>query len=107
MESDDFDITGFMKGFGFTEDDVNAIEYELEAYRSIPGTTVRRYLNRVLATIGDGERTAFLKGIYMGVAIRSAADVASAEEPSVDIDIAKEERWISEELERLGRTSRN
>lgn len=107
MDGDDFDLGSFMTGYGFTEDELNGIEYELDSLRSIPGTTLRRYLNRVVATVGDGERAAFLKGVYLGVAVRSAAYAANAEDAtSGDIDIIEEEHRIAEELKRLGRPSR-
>ena len=71
----------------------------MNSYRSIPGTTVKRYLNRVLQTIIEEDRAAFLKGIMVGVAIKNAAD--SLKEP----DLTEEEMRVAREIEkhRLGR----
>ena len=69
--------------------------YELDAYRSVPGTTLKRYINRILASILNEERSAFLKGIMVGVVIREAVD--AWEEP----DLTSEEKSIAREIERL------
>jgi hypothetical protein len=67
---------------GFTEQELNEVADELNACRSIPGTTIKRYPNRVLHTILEEERSAFLKGIMLGVAIRRAADAMEEPDPS-------------------------
>ncbi len=95
MSGDDEDLSAFLEGFGFTEDELGAVMDELVAYRSIPGTTLGRYMNRVINTLGDEERPAFLKGLMIGVAIRKAIDALSEPEP------ADEERQVDIEIERL------
>ncbi|HWQ19197.1 MAG TPA: hypothetical protein VN455_05410 [Methanotrichaceae archaeon] len=95
MSVDDEDLLAFLEGFGFSEDELNNVMDELNAYRSIPGTTLRKYLNRVLETIPDEARPAFLKGIMVGVAIRNAVDALE------ELDTAYEEKRIDREIERL------
>ncbi len=85
----------FLKGFGFAEEELRDVMDELNAYRSIPGTTLGRYMNRIISTIADEERPAFLKGIMVGVAIRKAVDALG--EP----DLTDEEKQIDIEIERL------
>jgi hypothetical protein len=68
---------------------------ELNALRSIAGTTLKRYMNRVIETIDEDERHAFLKGIMVGVVIRRAAD--ALEEP----DPTEEEKRIDREIDNL------
>jgi len=95
MSNNDEDLASFLMGYGFTEDELFAVTYELNSFRSIPGTTVKRYLNRVLQTINEGDRAAFLKGIMVGVAIKNAA-VDALNEP----DLSKEMR-VAREIEKL------
>lgn len=96
MNDNDYNLSSFLMGFGFTEDEIFAVTYELDSYRSIPGTTVKRYLNRIIPTILEEERVAFLKGILVGVAIKSAAD--ALEEP----DLTEEELRVAREIEKHG-----
>lgn len=95
MSGDEEDLSTFLEGFGFVEEELRMVQYELNVCKSGPGTTLKRYMNRVLATIGEEERSAFLKGIMVGVAIRRAVD--ALEEP----DLTEEERRIDREIERL------
>ncbi|MCK7579577.1 MAG: hypothetical protein MZV65_30280 [Chromatiales bacterium] len=83
------------KGFGFDEEELNAVLYELYSFRTIPGTTIGRYMNRIIGTIEEEERPAFLKGVLMGVIIRKADDVLA--EPS----LTEEENRINREIEKL------
>lgn len=94
MSCDNEGLSAFLECIGFTEQELNEVTDELNAYRSIPGTTIKRYLNRVLHTIIEEERPAFLKGIMVGVAIRKAVD--AMEEP----DLTDEERRIESEIEK-------
>ena len=96
MSCDDEGLSAFLECFGFTEQELNEVADELNAYRSIPGTTIKRYLNRVLQSIIEEERPAFLKGIMVGVAIRKAVD--AMEEP----DLTDEEKRIADEIEKHG-----
>jgi hypothetical protein len=96
MSCDDEGLSAFLECFGFTEQELNEVADELDAYRSIPGTTIKRYLNRVLNTFIEEERPAFLKGIMVGVAIRTAVD--AMEEP----DLTDEEKRIAGEIEKHG-----
>lgn len=91
----DEDLSTFLKGFGFSEELLMEVIELLDVCKSGPGTTLKRYMNRVIATIGDEDYPAFLKGIMVGVAIRRAAD--ALEEP----DLTDEERRIESEIERL------
>ena len=81
MSGNDEDLTAFLEGFGFSRDELEVVADELNAFRSIAGTTLKRYMNRVIETIDDEERHAFLKGIIVGVVIRKAVD--ALEEPDL------------------------
>ena len=96
MSCDDGDLFAFLKGFGFDEEELNAVSDELDSFRTIPGTTIERYMNRVINTIEEEDRRAFLKGILVGVAIRKA--VQALEQP----DLTEEEMRINREIEKLG-----
>jgi hypothetical protein len=95
MSVDDEDLQAFLVGFGFSQEELSSVMDELDACRSIPGTTLRKYLNRIIETIPDESRQALLKGIIVGVAIRNAVD--ALEEP----DATEEEKRIDREIERL------
>ena len=94
MSNNDEDVTSFLMNFGFTEDELFAVTYELDSYRSIPGTTVKRYLNRILQNITEEDRAAFLKGIMVGVVIRKAVD------SMVEPELTEEEMRVAKEIER-------
>lgn len=94
MSNNDEDLSSFLMNFGFTEDELFAVTYELDSYRSIPGTTVKRYLNRILQNITEEDREAFLKGIMVGVVIRKAAD------SMVEPELTEEEMRVAKEIER-------
>ena len=94
MSNNDEDLSSFLMDFGFTEDELFAVTYELDSYRSIPGTTVKRYLNRILQNITEEDRAAFLKGIMVGVVIRKAAD------SMVEPELTEEEMRVAKEIER-------
>jgi hypothetical protein len=96
MSGEDDDLSAFLKGFGFDEEELNAVSDELDSFRTNPGTTIERYMNRVINTIEEEDRHAFLKGILVGVAIRKA--VEALEQP----DLAEEEMRINREIEKLG-----
>lgn len=68
-QDEKYDFSTFLDVAGFEVDEVLLVTDELEAYRSIPGTTLQRYLNRVLNSVEDDQRTAFLKGVIVGTAI--------------------------------------
>ena len=95
MSGNDEDLVTFMEGFGFTQDEQRVVVDELNAFRSIAGTTLKRYMNRIIETIDEEERHAFLKGIMVGVVIRKAVD--ALEEP----DLSEEEKWIDREIDNL------
>jgi hypothetical protein len=95
MSGDD-DLLAFLKGFGFDEEELNAVSDELDSFRTNPGTTIERYMNSVINTIEEENRHAFLKGILVGVAIRKA--VEALEQP----DLTEEEMRINLEIEKLG-----
>jgi len=96
MSGDDDDLLAFLKGFGFDEEELNAVSDELDSFRANPGTTIERYMNGVINTIEEENRHAFLKGILVGVAIRKA--VEALEQP----DLTEEEKRINLEIEKLG-----
>jgi hypothetical protein len=96
MSGDEDSLLDFLKGFGFDEEELAAVSDELDSFRTIPGTTIKRYMNRTMNTIEEDDRRAFLKGILIGVAIRKAAE--SLEMP----ELTEEERRIDQEIEKLG-----
>lgn len=95
MRSDRHDLFSFLHSFGFSEDELNDAFYLTDSFRSIPGTTLRRYMNRTVGSIEVEGRPAFLKGIILGLAIRQAVE-ALQEPPETD-----EEKQIDSEIERL------
>lgn len=95
MVGDNDDLISFLQGFGFSEDELNAVMDELNSYRSIPGTTVSRFMNRVANTIKEEDRPAFLKGIMVGLEIKKAVDALSEQ------DLSDEELRIDREIERI------
>lgn len=95
MSEDYEDLMAFLEGFGFPQDEQRFVLDELNAFRSIAGTTLKRYMNRVIETIDEEERHAFLKGIMVGIVIRKAVD--ALEEP----DLTEEEKRIDREIDNL------
>jgi hypothetical protein len=96
MSGEDDDLSVFLKSFGFDEEELNAVSDELDSFRANPGTTIERYMNRVINTIEEEDRHAFLKGILVGVAIRKAVEALA--QP----DLTEEEMRINREIEKLG-----
>lgn len=96
MSEGDENLLAFLESFGFSEEELSNVIDELNAYRSIPGTTLGRYMNRIINGLAEEDRSAFLKGLMVGVAIRKAAD--DLEEP----DLIEEEKRIQCEIEKLG-----
>jgi hypothetical protein len=80
MSGDSEDLSAFLEGFGFSEAELQAVLNELEACRSIPGTTLGRYMNRVIDTLAEEDRAPFLKGIIVGMAVRKVADALEEED---------------------------
>jgi uncharacterized protein (UPF0548 family) len=74
MDGEYEDLSHFLMRYGFSEKELSGVIDELNSYRSIPGTTVYRYTNRIINTIDEDDRAAFLKGIMVGMVIRKAAD---------------------------------
>lgn len=95
MSEDYEDLMAFLEGFGFPQDEQRVVSDELNAFRSIAGTTLKRYMNRVIETIDEEEHHAFLKGIMVGIVIRKAVD--ALEEP----DLTEEEKSIDREIDNL------
>jgi hypothetical protein len=97
MSGEEDNLSEFLKGFGFDEEELASVSDELDSFRTIPGTTIKRYMNRIMNTIEEEEdRQAFLKGILVGVAIRKAAEDLEMPDPT------EEERRIDREIEKLG-----
>jgi hypothetical protein len=95
MCGNDEDLSAYLQSFGFSEEELNCVTDELNSFRSIPGTTIERYMNRVINTIEEDDRHAFLKVILVGVVIRKAVDALA--EP----DLTEEEMRIAREIEKL------
>ncbi len=95
MSKNDDDLAAFLEGFGFSPEEVSEVSDELNSFRSIAGTTLKRYMNRIIETIEKEERRAFLKGLMLGVVIRKAVDELG--EP----ELTEEEKRINSEIDRL------
>ena len=101
---DDPNMLALMGSFGFSEEEVYRVSDELDSYRSIPGTTISRYVNRIISNIEDRDRSTFLKGIMAGMAIKSVDDElydpcpikreASSVRGSHWISLYKWNRWL-------------
>ncbi|MHC1630712.1 MAG: hypothetical protein ACXQT4_00155 [Methanotrichaceae archaeon] len=87
-QNEKYDIQTFLLKAGFNEGEILDVIYELGSCRSIPGTTLRKYLNRILDTIEDDHRNAFLKGILVGTAIHEHVENYDLEE-HINIEVAK------------------
>lgn len=86
---------------GFEDGEVLAVIGELHAYKSIPGTTLRRYVNRVQSSIDTDCRPAFLKGMIVGTAIWENLVVDRADlERRIDGEMKRRLRRIIEDLDR-------
>ena len=48
MSVEDEDLTSFLESLGFSEEELRDVMYELDSCRSVPGTTIRKYINRIL-----------------------------------------------------------
>lgn len=69
-DEDEYDLKDLLVGLGFTEDQIERTYNELNGFRTIPGTTIKKYLNRALSTVESDRRPEFLKGLIVGTAIR-------------------------------------
>ncbi|HPH48886.1 MAG TPA: hypothetical protein PLK98_05190 [Methanothrix sp.] len=96
MSKVDEDLFSFLQSYGFSPEELDSAFNETDSFRSIPGTTLRRYMNRIIGSVKKEDRPALLKGIILGVAIRRAAE--SIEERP----LTQEEKQIDLEIERLG-----
>ena len=59
MSGNGEDLAAFLEAFGFSRDELGVVLDELNAFRSIAGTTLKRYTNRVIETIDEEVRHAF------------------------------------------------
>jgi hypothetical protein len=96
MSGGDEKLLAFLESFGFSEDELKIVIDELNAYRSVPGTTLGRYMNRIVNNLAEEDRNAFLKGLMVGIAIRKIADDLE------ESDFIEEEKRIQCEIEKLG-----
>lgn len=96
--SSEIDIAEFLRDLGFAEDEIITVVYELNSYRTIPGTTLERYIHRVMSSIVEEDRPSFLKGLLVGIAIRQVVDtLQNDDEPA----LSDEELTLLEELRKL------
>ncbi len=93
-----YDFKTFLDLAGFDVDEVLLVTDELEAYRSIPGTTLQRYLNRVLNSVEEDRRGAFLKGVIVGTAIHDNLENYDLER-HINAEVNKKLREILDDLD--------
>lgn len=100
FEAEEYDFLTFIKAAGFEEEEILAVIGELEAYRSIPGTTLRRYVHRVQGSVETECRTAFLKGVIVGTAISEHLVVDRGDlEGRIEAEVRRRVSEILAELE--------
>ncbi len=51
MCSNNEDLSAYLQSFGFSEEELNCFMDELNSFRSIPGITIERHMNRAINTI--------------------------------------------------------
>ena len=101
-EADRYDFLTFMRAAGFEEDELLAVICELDAYKSIPGTTLRRYVNRVQSSVETDCRLAFLKGVIVGTAICENLAVEEAElDGRIEAEVKRRLQLVLDDLERV------
>lgn len=97
-QDEGYDFQTFLYRAGFEEEEMLLVMDELNAYRSIPGTTLRRYMNRVLDSVEDGHRTDFLKGVVIGTAIHDNLENYDLER-HINAEVARRLNEILADLE--------
>ncbi len=95
MGGEDEDLSQYLMRYGFSEEELSSVMDELNSYRSIPGTTIERYTNRIINAIDKNDRAAFLKGIMVGIVIRRAVDSLQ------ELILTDEELRIIHEIKKL------
>jgi hypothetical protein len=92
---DDPNLLAFLDSFGFSPEEVFCVSDELDAYRSIPGMTVSRYMNTIINNVEREDRSVFLKGIMAGLAVKKAEEELSDPDPiEPKMNNAKSDQWI-------------
>ncbi|HII07664.1 MAG TPA: hypothetical protein HA349_10235 [Methanotrichaceae archaeon] len=94
------DFRTFLDVAGFEDDEVLLVTDELNAYRSVPGTTLQRYLNRVLNSVEEDQRLAFLKGVIVGTAIHDNLENCDLES-HITAEVNRRLREILDDLDRV------
>ncbi len=95
---EEYDLEDLLLGLGFTKDEILRTADELDAYRSVPGTTLRKYINRTLEAVEEDKRIAFLKGLMVGTAISQEADDTDLED-HIDRLVTKRLKELMMDLE--------
>lgn len=91
------DLEKYIMSFGFDEDEIDQVNYELCAYRSIPGTNMSKYIRRVISNLDEEERPAFLKGLMIGTIIRTKNEEIIVQEDSIQEEVKR----IDDEIKKL------
>lgn len=97
-QDEKYDFQTFLNVAGFEDDEVLLVMDELDAYRSIPGTTLQRYLNRVQSSVEVDCRLAFLKGVVVGTAIHDNLENRDLER-HITAEVNRRLREILDELD--------
>ncbi len=97
-QDEKYDFSTFLDVAGFEDDEVLLVMDELDAYRSIPGTTLRRYVNRVQSSVDEDRRLAFLKGVIVGTAIHESLENPDLEK-QINAEVNRRLREILDELD--------
>jgi len=97
-QDEKYDFSTFLDVAGFEDGEVLLVMDELDAYRSIPGTTLQRYLNRVQSSVEVDCRLAFLKGVVVGTAIHDNLENRDLER-HITAEVKRRLREILDELD--------
>ncbi len=65
------DLEDLLGKIVFSEVEIDMVLFELDQLRSITSTSTDKYLTRVLSSVGDDGRSAFLKGFLAGAFLAS------------------------------------
>jgi hypothetical protein len=84
LDEDSDELNSLLLELGFEKEEIREATDELNAYKGIPGTTLKKYVNRALSSISDEGRRDFLKGLIVGMAVRKVEEALLAYDQGSD-----------------------